>query len=108
MEYSNVLGRLQEMHIAMQMPGTLNQGVKFDIDELTFDPDFSEKIRRLFADRFQHVQYDGALRALKMVFKDIKFIDFGVQADEGDIDNDLVQEVAFYKKETVRLMAEIN
>ena len=90
------------------MPSILNTGAKFDINELHFDPEFSDKIRRLFADRFQHVQYDGALRALKMVFKDVKFLDVGVQAEEGEIDNDLVQEVAFYKKETVRLMGEIN
>ena len=91
----------------MQMPSILNSGIKFDMQEMNFDPDFSDKIRRLFADRFQHVQYDGAMRALKMVFKDIKFIDMSVQAEEGDIDNDLVQQVAFYKKETVRLTGEI-
>ena len=60
------------------MPSILNSGIKFDMQEMNFDPDFSDKIRRLFADRFQHVQYDGAMRALKMVFKDIKFIDMSV------------------------------
>lgn len=53
--YSNVLSRLEGIVLAMQMPGVLFEGVKFDMKRLTFDKDFSEKLRRLFADRFEEV-----------------------------------------------------
>ena len=54
------------------------------------------------------MQYDSALRLLRLIYKDTKFADVGSQALEGDIDNDLIEKVAFYKKETARLQAEIN
>ena len=74
----------------------------------TFDPEFSMKVRALFADRFRVVQYDSALRLLKLIYKDVQFVEVGCQALEGDIDNDLIEKVTFYKKETVRLQGEIN
>ena len=43
-----------------------------------------------------------------MVHRDTVFHDVQVQANEGDIDNDLIQEVKFYRQETARLQSELN
>lgn len=106
--YSNTLSRLQEILMQMQLPQAINQGNKFQLEDLAFDPYFAQKLRRLFADRFSVVQKDSALRSLQMVFKDIQFFDVGIQADSDEIDADLIAEVAFYKKEMARLLQETN
>ena len=50
------------------------------MEDFCFDPDFSKNLKRMFAERFEKVQYDSALRSLKMVFKDTKFTDVAVMA----------------------------
>ena len=66
------------------------------------------KIKSLFSDPFQRAQYDSALKALKMVFKDTQFLDAEIQTNSGDIDADLLEEIKFYKQEVARLQLEIN
>ena len=70
LDYSNVLLSLEEIIIAMKMPGVLDKGVRFDMSDHVFDPAFSGKIKELLAERFGVVQKDSALRSLKMVYKD--------------------------------------
>ena len=70
LDYSNVLLSLEEIIIAMQMPGVLDKGVRFDMSDHVFDPEFSSKIKDLFSERFGAVQKDSALRSLRMVFKE--------------------------------------
>mgnify|MGYP001626829575 CR=1 FL=1 len=43
-----------------------------------------------------------------MVYKDIEMKDFCIQATGDEIDTDLIAQLAFYKKETVRLQGELN
>ena len=93
LEYSNVLSRLQEIVLAMQMPSVLSRGVGFDIKDHVFDPHFKDNVTEMFRDPVRNVQKECALKALTMVYKDTVFADVGVQAYEGDIDNDLIQEV---------------
>ena len=78
------------------------------MEDHVFDPDFSSKITLLFANKFKIVQYDSALRGLKLVFKDTQFSDMAIQAKEEDIDYDLIAEMTFYKKEIARLQGEVN
>ena len=92
----------------MQLPSSHNNGVYFDMTDHKFDPDFSGSIKKLFSDPVKSVQFDCALRALKMVHKDTVFHDVCIQANEGEIDNDLITEVQFYRTETARLSGELN
>ena len=78
LDYSNVLSRLEHVVIAMQMPSMLHSGVKFEMSDHKFDTDFSDKIKQLFSGPVKDAQYDSALRALTMVYKDTKFTDVGI------------------------------
>ena len=73
-----------------------------------FDPEFSGKIKDLFAERFGAVQKDSALRSLRMVYKDNLLRDAEVQVNADEVDTDLLAELAWYRKEVQRLTGEVN
>lgn len=44
-----MLSRLEQVVIAMQLPSTMDKGVMFSMSDHKFDPEFSNHIKKLFA-----------------------------------------------------------
>ena len=40
--------------------------------EFKFDQDFAGKIKRLFEEKFEHIQSDASIKTAKLMYKDIQ------------------------------------
>ena len=77
-DYSKVEDELMHIFIKMHVANTMLSGNRWSIKEIKFEPDFSEKVQRMFEEKLEHVQYDAAKRILRTLWKDVTFTDTSV------------------------------